>query len=204
MRPNPSVPQNAGRKTHDGPGASVRTLPPVHVTCPACGRDQEADLSVTGEGGRYDFMDGSFVWPEYEPSAAARDARCAGCRVRLLFFDAVELAALEAAGLLHPRVVADRRALAAKARRAPAGALADVPAALLASVPRALARDFQVVPFRDDGDELAVAFSPWQLSKYEERRLAAQIGRHVRGYAVAEGDLVDGLVRYYGYTREEL
>lgn len=176
----------------------------MRVTCPACSREQEADLTVSGEGPRYDFMDGSFVWPEYEASAAARAARCADCRVRLLFFDAIELLALEAAGLLHPRVVADRQAMAAKARRAPAGALADVPTALLACVPRALARDFQVVPFRDDGDELVVAFSPWQLSKYEERRLAAQIGRHVRGYAVAEGELVDGLVRYYGFAREEL
>ncbi|MHC5020838.1 MAG: hypothetical protein ACYTGX_12150, partial [Planctomycetota bacterium] len=119
--------------------------------------------------------------------------------MRLLFFDSVELEAMEQCGLLHERVVADRKKLASKGRRAPAGALDEVPAEVLAAVPRELAKDWQVVPFHAelpdlDDDELAVAFNPFHLSKYEERRLGGQIDRNVRGYAVTERELVDALV----------
>jgi hypothetical protein len=160
------------------------------VVCPACDTDNDLALELKGLGKPYHFMDGSFVYAEYEPTPEAAEARCGGCGVRLLFFDSVELEAMEQCGLLHERVVADRKKLAAKGRRAPAGAL-------------------QVVPFQAelpdlDDDELAVAFNPFHLSKYEERRLGGQIDRNVRGYAVTERELVDALVRCYGFTREEL
>ena len=66
-----------------------------------------------------------------------------------------------------------------------------------------------MVPFQADlpdleEDELAVGFNAFHLSKYEERRLGGQIDRNVRGYAVSERDLVDALVRFYGYRRDEL
>lgn len=178
----------------------------MRATCPACDHVEEVELALTPVGERYDFMDGSFVYPDYAPSDAAREARCGGCGVRWLFFDAVELDALHAAGLLHERVVADRRGMADKARRAEAGCLDDVPAELIALVPREMARDWQVIPFAEDPehDEVQVAFSPWILSKYEERRLGGFIDRHVRGFAVSERELVDALVRYYGWKREEL
>jgi len=179
------------------------------VVCPACETVSDHVLELHGIGEPYHFMDGSFVYAEYEPSPAAAAAHCSGCGVRLLFFDSVELDAMEQNGLLHARVVADRKTLAQRGRRAPAGALADVPPEVIAAVPRELAKDWQVVPFHADlpdldEDELAVAFNPFHLSKYEERRLGGQIDRNVRGYAVSERELVDALVRYYGYRREEL
>lgn len=187
----------------------ARMVVGMGVVCPACDTENDCALALTGVGEPYRFMDGSFVYADYEASEAAAAARCAGCGVRLLFFDSVELHAMRDCGLLHSRVVEDRLRLAAKSRHAPPGALAQVAPELIALIPRELARDWQVVPFAADlpdldDDELAVAFNPFQLSKYEERRLGSQIDRNVRGYAVPERDLVEALVRYYGYDRGEL
>jgi hypothetical protein len=179
------------------------------VVCPACDTVNDLVLELTGVGEPYHFMDGSFVFAEYEATPEAAAARCDGCDVRLMYFDCVELEAMEQCGLLHERVVADRKKLASKARRAPTGALLDVPAEVIARVPRELARDWQVVPFFAElpdleDDELAVAFNAFHLSKYEERRLGGQLDCNVRGYAASERELVEALVRYYGFRRDEL
>ena len=176
----------------------------MRVRCPACGTEGEADLTLRGVGEPTTFLDESFAYAEYAATPAAQAARCGECRVRFLFFDAIEIDALEASGLLHPRIAADRRAGAAKAKRAPAGWGRDVPAALVASVPAWVAKEWQAIPFRDDGDEVALAMSPYTTGKYEERRIAGFVGRATKGYAAAEGDLVDALVKYYGFKREEL
>ena len=176
----------------------------MRVTCPACGTVTEADLTLQGVGAATRFMDGAFAWAETMPSEAARLARCPGCRVRLLAMDAIEILALEAGGLLSPRIAQDRHAAAAKARRAPPGALADVPAALIGLLPMWVAKEWQVVPFRDEGEEVWAATSAYTVGKFEERRLAGFVGRDVRLHAAPEGDIVVALERYYGVRREDL
>ncbi len=151
-----------------------------------------------------DFADGSFAWPEVRAAPEAESSRCPGCRVRLLFFEEVEVAALEACGLLHPRIAADRRRDAERARRAPEGALASVPADVIALVPRWVAYQWRCVPFADDGETLSLAMSAWSVGKVEERRLAGRLPRRPRAFAVPERDLVAALGRYYGYAAEEL